>query len=191
MNLFEPYIGNNYHKYRILLVGESHYFSVEQNFSIDDWYNKKITLTKDLEKQCNTKSIINDFLSGEHKIYTIYRFPSKVLSNLLNVDDYEAFTYISFFNFFQRPNFKKGSIDVKDIDIKYGNEAFEKNIDLLKPQIILFLSKKAFQCLNNLPNNCHCLVHPSSAWWYKNNGKYGCKKMRDLLLPIIAKGELK
>jgi len=190
MDFFAPYIGSNYYKYRILLVGESHYFSNKQNFSVKDWYDNKIILTEELKKQCYTKSIVNDFLNGKKKIYTIYRFPAKVIGKLLNKNDYEAFTYVAFFNFFQRPNFQKGSIDVNDLDIKYGNEAFKKNYEMLKPQITLFLSKKAFECLEN-KYNCHCLVHPSSAWWYKNDGKLGCKKMEELLGPIIMKGELK
>ena len=196
----QPYIGDNFHIHKILLIGESHYISDYVNPQLfQTWYEEEVTLPSHIRKQFDTRYIINDFLSNEHsKCYAIYRFPAQVLGDVLHMPYKQAFTYAAFCNYFQRPQLSKGSFqsiydDNRDYD--YAFQSFVLLYEKLQPQITFFLSKKAFLCFNEQQNNeqqsnyknIYGLVHPSSAWWYKDEGKYGCTKMKQYLLSFLRK----
>lgn len=201
-----PYIGENYNTYKILLVGESHYNSLpltkDKKFIFRNWYTTSITLeNNELFNQFNTIYQVNYYLNGGKGLYAIYRFPDKVLSRVFGIPEKKAFTYTSFYNYFQRPNMTKGTFTLcneirlphKDYEYKFAIQAFYMLIFELKPNIIFFLSKKAFNHFKNdatsyIPAHLEYvsatvidLVHPASAWWFKNNGSYGDKKMENAL----------
>ena len=192
-----PYIGSNYSKHKILLIGESHYIKDRIDEHVfDNWYSQDIVLPKHISKQFDTSAVVKQFFNDELGTCAIYRFPSLVLSDVLHVDFKQAFTFTAFYNYFQRPNLGKGSFksiysDNRDCEFAYS--FFKECLSSLSPSLIFFLSKKAFSsyCEHESPSaNMHCLVHPASAWWFRNNGKRGAAKMRDILCKTLSKDSL-
>ena len=188
-----PYVGPYYDKYRIMLVGESHYIKdckVPELFN--SWYVRNINFSEEVSNQFNTTYQVNYFLNKGKGLYAIYRFPANVLARLFMIPYTEAFKYVMFYNYFQRPNLFKGSfksIYDDDRDYTYAAESFLQCIVRYVPEICFFLSKKSYQSLQEYmpvqPKHFHCLVHPRSAWWFMNNGKHGDKKMEELMRSFL------
>lgn len=183
-----PYVGKCYHKYKILLIGESHYIKDEIDPKLFEcYYEQDIDLPKSIKEQFDTNKVVEKFFNDELGVCAIYRFPALVISEVLNVPMKEAFTHCTFYNYFQRPNLGKGSfknIYQDDRDYLYAKQAFEECLRWLKPKLVIFLSRLAYNAYGE--NHYHCLVHPASAWWFRNNGIRGSQKMKDILSEHVA-----
>ena len=191
----QPYIGENYDKFKILLIGESHYINKNLDEKLfKDWYDPAyhIQFPEHISNQFNTTYQVNQFLNKKtSKLYAIYRFPAQCLGKVFGIPYKEAFTYTLFYNYFQRPNLQKGSFKTIFSDNREDIFAAENLLTILLatwPNLVFFLSKKAYQSYMTYATyarrnafNVHCLVHPASAWWFKEDGKYGNKKMEKIL----------
>lgn len=201
-----PFIGCNYEKYRLLLVGESHYIKRE-NLSEDEiiniykeWYNKPTNANEhalEYKAWFTTRNIIKGFQRGyRSKAHTMFSNPGKAMVEVLGnkcPTDSAAFSLVAFCNYFQRPNLEEG----KSMKLLYPNEAritaeiFEKIVDIIKPKGIIFLSKKAYDTYMSYKSKEYSIPidfvhHPTSPWWYKDKGKEKFIKIMEAFFPRIA-----
>ncbi len=59
---------------------------------------------------------------------------------------YDVFTHVSIMNYYQRPAFFGTTFHPVQFDRDYAYENLKKTLKILKPDIILFCSKKAGEC---------------------------------------------
>lgn len=186
-----PFIGEKYNTYKILLIGESHYFPIEtyskRNLNdFEKWYEESdIEFTNESEKSYyNTRQIVGSFIQGNRsRAHNIFRYPAYEFMKLYNqyygieITDSEAFQYFAFYNYFQRPELKKGASFVGDIkDYEQAKEITDSIIKIIEPQITIFLSMKAYHAYSNNGNPLREVFgvdHPDCPWWFrsKKNGK--------------------
>lgn len=125
---YKPFVGSEYEKYKILIVGESHYIGQEYNVEAKDKYDVKYFLDNWLESPCdelikdygdwfNTVKVIEDYMNGNrtkgHLIFTniIKSFSEIVLEEKIQSISNESckkFSCLAFMNFFQMPSIYKG-----------------------------------------------------------------------------------
>jgi hypothetical protein len=91
---------------------------------------------------------------------------------------YEHFAY---YNFFQRPAEKEAKgIEINGKDREVANSIFGKITEILQPEIIIFLSVKAWNNCNKniLANNIiiDFVPHPARPWWNKKSKRYAFKE---------------
>ncbi len=196
---FIPFVGKQYDKTKVLLIGDYHYASDADNEIInnsdasseqivEDWYamnteefNKSYGI-KDI-KYYNTINVVTNYLSYYiGNAFDVFVKPAQVIREVSKgkfKTDAGAFGAIAFYNYFQRPVFKlneKVKSNKKDDEVAYKTLIEINNI--LKPDILVFLSKKAYSSFIkqnkaldseiNL-NKIKWVYHPSSKWW-KNKG---------------------
>ncbi|MDO9153359.1 MAG: hypothetical protein Q7U47_06585 [Paludibacter sp.] len=79
------------------------------------------------------------------------------------------FDHFTFYNFFLRPAQNEGDqLHIDKNDKIEANNVFEKIIQILKPEIVIFLSSKAWNNCNVKKNDdiyINFTAHPSSIWW--------------------------
>lgn len=203
-----PYVGDNYDKTKILLLGESNYID-EVNLSGDvisliqspEWYT---TDSRDEEKLpgegcidwCHNRKIINDTLEKKKNgqstspAHNMYINPAKAFSEVFPqvANPWDAFTYFASMNYFQKPATKTGkSIVPKLEDQQFAVANLCHVVSVLKPETIIFLSKKAFWSYKaNIPVELKELyikpcAHPTCAWWNRDNGKHGREVFKNII----------
>lgn len=188
-----PFIGDNYessnHK-KLLLIGESHYMPEGStvHHDADLWYNGIPTLSEEEQRWCSTCG---------SRGYNTSVFTNRVNSSLheLIKSDNNAWQEVASINYFLRPcdckqnvNGLWRSYDGKDVDCEQAICNFIKILDVLKPDLFVFLScnvcKHAerdypkffggklwdWTSLHNI--NYTYTNHPSSHWWYKPMKNY-------------------
>lgn len=181
-----PYIGLKYNlqKSRILFIGESHYVISKIKKQVDDsYYNDREILQKFYE---NTENYICDLDTRREatkpKRHNIHNNIEKVLKlNGLNYSE------ISFYNFFQKPAFSKKSLVPTDKDIFIANLTFKTICNIIKPNLVFFVSAKSFELLKNKEQynfKIHKICHPTCKWWNKPC-KYGKKGGRGKLIELL------
>ena len=207
-----PYIGKNYEKTKILLVGESHYVDDSKEYSFEDWYTVPVEEKHPLseyKKWFDTRQTIARFINGEYNGVEAGRGNRRMFENPLKVfHDYaknsisdngkEDFCYFAFMNFFQRPASKNGkSIKNTDNDNKIANEILTEVIKITKPETVIFLSKKAHKTYKkfygtSLPCDVRveAVAHPTCMWWNREEGKYGHKKFAAILEETLKEKNL-
>ena len=190
-----PYIGEKYEKYRLLIIGESHYAENDKNgneylSSIDNktYYEKKFEeinvggfKEKEYEKWINTRIVLNhrkDDKVNSGFFTNITSEIAKVIFNNININYYnqnelkKTLDYFAFFNYFKRPSFSQG----KEINSTKEDEDFAFNIskyiiDVIKPKYIAFISKRSYNLFmdrykNDISNlEIEGFQHPSCPWW--------------------------
>ena len=190
---FYPYVGKNYDKYKMLIIGESHYLDKDSTFknTPENWYksNIKNLNNKDQQTTCIRRVVNNIQEDGEdgkvrvdkwRKSRTIWRNIAKIFAefpdHMPQKDEWNLMSYAAVMNGFMRPAEKTGkSIKVEDEDVKKSVEVIDEVLTILKPNYICFASKKAY---NNLvknkklnppltydKDNIIVVPHPASAWW--------------------------
>lgn len=176
-----PFIGKSYHKYKILLLGESHYFP-EKSFchkSPEDWYNgSNAMLTCNEQAWINTRRVVNNEHSNSQpkpqkwkKSRTIYRnIESAMIESGFPMTD-NLFCHVAYMNAFQRPAEETGeSIRVHPIDVEQSIVVINQVIDILKPRSVCFVSSKASKVLaNKISIKSDVVSHPASAWWNRES----------------------
>lgn len=201
-----PYIGPQYNEFRILLIGESHYLPRndkgeplynEEQFAC--WYEKKTMeiLREDIDHAnwFNTRHVVNNFLEHHRsRAYSIFSKPTKVFCEVtkeqwgVNINDSDAFRCFAFCNYFQRPEFSYGkSISVSDEDCRKSREIIQKVIDILQPQKIIFISKKAFEYFDSTDSRIQYVNHPTSSSW---NNKNGSEKFQKIITEYLNENSI-
>ena len=179
-----PFIGRHYPETRILILGESHYLSNEESEEtkqMRDWYKRP---TQDFSfkwpSNFDTRGVVHNYLTGwRSKASTMFSKPAKALIEawgLKDVNDSEAFTGFAFFNYFQRPaSYSGSSISLTKEDEEQAASILSQLIKILKPNKVVFLSKKAFnsyyrQVREVDSNLIEYVYHPTSSYWNDEDG---------------------
>lgn len=172
-----PFVGKNYEKTKLLLVGESHYLPPNSSANlIANWYEgNSQSLSAEEYMWTHTAMIINntDFKSKGHRIYANLE---KVLSQVIGQTEDTGLVHCAYMNFFQRPaEESKGSIQVKDKDRAVGNDVLRQVCHILKPRMIYFVSRKAFGAYSQTEKLAPWMgqgAHPSCSWWNRKTSYY-------------------
>ena len=121
-----PFIGTNYKKAGVLLVGESHYINqtidnikYDNSYFLNHWWNgtHKDISNEPFSGWYNTRGVINNYLDGKrskgHSIFTnlVKAFSECILGqkiDKISKENSQAFHYFAFMNFFQMPSLING-----------------------------------------------------------------------------------
>ena len=180
--LMLPYIGFNYQEHRVLLVAESHYLGNEEDrkkvANFKEWYEDKGDITLSQEGHINTRKVVEQWFSNGNGLFQKIK---KELKNA-NIDIKYFWEKIAFMNFFIVPS-TNGSREIcstKEVEEKSLTN-FEQVIKILKPNYILFLSKRSYYIFERKNSEylkkASSFCHPTSLWWYRKR-KDG-KKSKD------------
>ncbi|MBA6292759.1 hypothetical protein H4J58_16775 [Colwellia sp. MB3u-70] len=198
-----PWIGGEYNEQeiKILVVGESYFFK-EATFhhNTSNWYSKtfKDNLSDkigDLSKRSGhrvrhhiTRSIDNSFKKNKKKTHPMHRNLHDVLLKTeifkpRNSKNSTPFDFIAYINYFQRPAESAGaSISENKIDLQVALETIKNIISIIKPNIVMFASVKAYKAartdkllsfLDNYGVLYDYSAHPCSQHWNRACKKYG------------------
>lgn len=157
-----PYIGSEYEKYKVLIVGESHYLGE------DDDREKVKDFKKWLTDKNEIKLIKSEYINTRLVVNNKQPFFSRIKKEVINIENF--WNKVSFMNFFIVPsiNGSRGIEVSKDIEEK-SLENFENVLNVIKPNYILFLSKKSYYIFEKSNSkylkNTFGFGHPSSPWW--------------------------
>lgn len=174
---------------KLLMVGESNYFD-DNDVPYSDfrdatrWYEDA---DAKLIPAYRVKDVSNDI--GYKTFDKVFAVMGKVLAEH-GIEHGEGLAEGAFYNYFLRPALAEGGnrgFKPENIDNEVAGVALAGIIQVISPDIIIFLSKKAYlafkaYCERNalLYANIYIdhLSHPSSSWWYR----YECaKRFEDLL----------
>lgn len=187
---FLPHIPKYYGKKgkRIFIIGESHYLPKEydRQITVDTWYNNPESvyhlISENSVEWINTRGVIN-FYSGPAKLSRGHR----IFQNLDNAfaetfKGNRVFENTVYFNYFQRPaEIQGGSINIQKLDSEKALENLKGLNEILKPELIIFTSSKAFKNFSQnasddlrqkLPQ-VESVPHPACAWWNRTSKNYG------------------
>ncbi len=197
---YKPFIGQNFHKVRVLFVGESHYIKEGNTMDYTGWYEKS---TAKLFENCtneerenigwfNTRGVINYFLNkNPSRASGIFREPAKVIMEIMGdscTSFPEAFSYMAFCNYFQRPALLQGQTfhQIIDGEFEITRNIFDEIIKIMKPEMIVFLSRKAYFAYNRSPEGVIIknYQHPACSWWTRKNCH---EQLKIALEPIFSK----
>lgn len=122
-----PFVGEDYDKYRVLHVGESHYICLnkenEQKYNMDyfkeNWFSNKCEEILQLDEGAyNTRKVIEDYIrygmSGGRRYFRIFQNVANAFvdSGLVEENNYEnkrdIYENMVFMNFFQMPSLYEG-----------------------------------------------------------------------------------
>ncbi|OWV19386.1 hypothetical protein B7982_14255 [Fibrobacter sp. UWB2] len=135
-----PFVGDYYeqksHK-KLLLLGESHYLPKKTSVCFDEkeWYDKKIDLKGEDYNYCNTR---NTWVGGASPFHHNVR---ESLNFIFKCND--PWQHVAFFNYFLRPAPKGKEFKVGKKDAELAVKNLIQVVDILIPDRIVFLSKKA------------------------------------------------
>lgn len=195
----ETFVGDNYGKggsLKVLYYGESPFLpnNKGETLSVEDWYSKtskELGLNDKDRAWINTKEIIrNDVINSplKDKSHSMFRNIGNVHGEALNKGDYRtALDDLSYGNYFKKPaGITGGSIKVTEMDKEVAYDAFKKDLETLKPDKLVFSSKKAYDTVietttkrgdNNilqfLKERAVVVPHATSAWWNRKSKAYG------------------
>lgn len=196
-----PFIGRHYEKARILLVGESHYIkNIDQegeayrSYYAEQWYREPLPDGFPHHLWFTTRYVIHRFqVNRRSRSYSMFRNPAEEALQaweLENVTDSEVFNAFAFMNYFQKPAAQAGeSFDnsgdyIGEDSEEDAGDTIDNNkqayrnllavIDILKPKLVIFLSKKAYNVFikqkkdEKTQSKCpdiKAVVHPTCSHW--------------------------
>ena len=192
----KPFVGKNYGKgtnRKIMLVAESHYLpptSVISNSS-EIWYNSnQEDLSNEEVRWINTRGI----LQGNWKPagHMIFRELNSRMSEFMDTTEFRAMTNVAFMNGFQRPSPETGdSIKhfCRKIDYEIGAKTINSVIKILKPDLVIFVSKLSWDKLRwKIPKQKNevkyeFVCHPGTGgrYWHNKNYEHGLKKFKRII----------
>lgn len=132
-----PFVGSDYDKYRIFLIGESHFINQDKDknditlLDFEKWWEEPcLHLLENSAGWVDTRNVINNYMSGKTGSYSIFTnivksFSRTVLDKdikCISLEDKQLFSYFAFMNFFQMPSLYSG--------VKYW-DALKKSAKLL------------------------------------------------------------
>ena len=190
--LMLPYIGSEYEKYKVLIVGESHYLGEDDDREKVKDFKKWLTDKNEIKlikpEYINTRCVVKEHCNNKNK----QPFFSMIKKEIINVENF--WNKVSFMNFFIVPSIN-GSREIEALkDMKEKSlENFENVLDVIKPNYILFLSKKSY-CIFEKSNskylkNTFGFGHPSSPWWSRKrkDGKKYKEEFKEKIEEIFDK----
>lgn len=190
--LMLPYIGSEYEKYKVLIVGESHYLGKDDDREKVKDFNKWLADKNEIklmnEEYINTRKVVEKHCSNNNK----QPFFSNIKKEIINIEKF--WDKVSFMNFFIVPSIN-GSRTIavsKDIEEK-SLENFENVLDVIKPNYILFLSKKSYYIFEKSNSkylkNTFGFGHPSRPWWSRKrkDGKKYKEEFKEKIEEIFDK----
>ena len=190
--LMLPYIGSEYEKYKVLIVGESHYLGEDDDREkvkdFKKWLTDKNEIKLIKSEYINTRCVVKEHCNNKNK----QPFFSMIKKEIINVENF--WNKVSFMNFFIVPSIN-GSREIEALkDMKEKSlENFENVLDIIKPNYILFLSKKSY-CIFEKSNskylkNTFGFGHPSSPWWSRKrkDGKKYKEEFKEKIEEIFDK----
>lgn len=168
-----PFVGCQYTgaQARILLVGESHYLPKAQTRHMDaqKWYQGQEAdfMPGEGLGWINTRQILNKKTGGwKDQGHAIYRHLDKALFEAGFQSGDSALENVAFMNGFQRPARERLSLKVTPEDVEVGRETLAAVIDIVQPDGVIFVSRKAAHYLSGGLDTAYSSVpHPASAWW--------------------------
>ena len=190
---FVPYIAEGYgDSKKILLIWESYYASNKDSTEIvkspEKWYfdapQESIDKLKEFGRQNEEACRHWNFASKMHPDGIDRK--SSTFANVANVfkefmpKGEDPFSYCAGYNFYLRPAKERDSIKDKPIDREIAAKTLLKVIDILKPEYVVFLSKKSYgvfkkECKGfkqEFPSVVFvAFAHPSRYWWNRKHGK--------------------
>ena len=169
-----PFIGREYSKARILLLGECHSLNKESTANQDPkkWFiNNHSALNEDEIRRTNTRLDVNDFIKAKSKRVMFGR-----IDKALKDSNFSGIQSIAFMNAFQRPAIGNGkSLKIHDIDIEQSAKVINLVITIIEPRHLCFFSKNAHNALSEALNfdhsSIHVVAHPSCGWWTHKTSK--------------------
>ena len=195
--IMKPFIGENYFnaKKKILVIAESHFFDHEptsKNPSVNPdintgpskWYGSTLkVLDPSKYDSINTRKIV------ETSTHPVFKELEIILSMSMEKYNNRSINNIAFMNGFQRPANKKGQ-SIKQLasekDFKVGKETVSKVIEIIKPDLVLFISKYAWEKigkqLDKLENTQYEFINHPASIRYWHNAKYPNSKYKLLEL---------
>lgn len=157
-----PFVGDDYispkHK-KLLLIGDSHYMPPDSSIhhSASLWYGGSPTLSQDEHDHCNTRDTWKGGKSPFHK---------HIRSSLNSISNYvDVWDHVAFYNYFLRPadnpctEDAEGSSSYEKFWKSHGGEQEDREhaiknllnvITILKPELVVFLSKLTIICAEGL-----------------------------------------
>jgi len=190
--LMLPYIGSEYEKYKVLIVAESHYLREDSDREkvkdFTKWLADKNEIKLMNEEYINTRKVVKKHCSNNNK----QPFFSNIKKEIINIEKF--WDKVSFMNFFIVPsiNGSRAIAVSKDIE-KKSLENFENVLDVIKPNYILFLSKKSYYIFEKSNSkylkNTFGFGHPSSPWWSRKrkDGKKYKEEFKEKIEEIFDK----
>ncbi len=192
-----PFIGEKYGESRLLLIGESHYVPENEINCVnrEDFYEVSFEELQDGDYKgwIDTRSVF------ERRVYYGYDFKqffSNTATEIAKVKNKtsdlsleqrrEAMHQYAFMNYFKRPSYSKGKtisgLTRKDYEVAYDVSRYI--IDVLKPRLIIFLSRKAYNAFCQCDQDgvlvskysVKCVSHPSSCWWNRKRKDGRCAR---------------
>ncbi len=158
-----PFIGDDYDKTRLLILGESHYLPPKDSWRVAKWYESSVSEWLSEEFNEDKSEIFeneNQWIgctytmglvrSRAHRIYNDLENALRATGRTEFGSGLDASAYM---NFFQRPaEINGGSIHNKDMDNIYAAETLQSVCEILKPTKIYFASTRAYNGLGTFIN---------------------------------------
>ena len=177
---------------KLLLIGESNYFNdndvPESDFlNSEKWYtgaDAKLSPEK-------RKTDVSNYIS-----YPTFNKVFNIMDEVLDesgIEHLDGLGEAAFYNYFLRPAYDNGTekgFDAQFIDETVAGEALVGIIDVIFPEVVVFLSKKAYDSFISYCKTkgqtfdgimMDCVSHPASIWWNRDEGVYGKVKFKNLL----------
>lgn len=190
-----PFIGDYYssskHK-KLLLIGESYYLPNETvlHHSATNWYKSNQSQLNDEEVEwINCNGLLTcDWQSAGHQIY---REINSCIFSLGIKSDKRAIDEVSYTNYFQRPAEKEGEsfkYFCTEEDIQKSHEILTAVINIMNPEIIIFVSKYSWDIGGSKIRNTYSnkvvdfVCHPGTGGRYWHNVEYPNNKMKFMKL---------
>ena len=118
-----PFVGDEYDKYRILHIGESHYINQKYDsekygieYFVKWWKNPCNEILDDSPGYVDTRYVLSNYMNGINGSYSIFinftkSFSRVVLNKEISKifhEDKALYKYVAFMNYFQMPSLYKG-----------------------------------------------------------------------------------
>ncbi len=203
-----PFIGEKYRESGLLLIGESHYVPEDavECVNIEDFYDTDFDdLPKGEYKDwINTRNVFEKRVYNKCDFKNFFSNPATEIARVINRSDnltmdqrIAAMHYYAFMNYFKRPSYDAGKTieGLTGKDYRYAYEISSAIIEILAPELIIFLSKKAYYSFCESDKNdklrsqytVKSVSHPSSCWWNRKrkDGRTAQKDFYDYISTIL------
>ncbi|PWL88521.1 MAG: hypothetical protein DBY14_02865 [Escherichia coli] len=185
---YMAFVGDNYEKYKILHIGESHYLNQDRNdddnkYSLkyfNNWWSDECSeLKNDYEEYYNTRGVLKNYLDGDRKKgYTIFRNMLDVFCDVYGVEkngDTDLYNNFAFMNFFQIPSLYKGISF--DNSLKFAPENANKSyVKSFYQKAVVNSSKVVDEVIEILNPTVIVFSSSKSINEYKKYGKFALDK---------------
>lgn len=203
-----PFIGEKYEESRLLLIGESHYVKSDEVDCVNrrDFYDVPFDDLKEGEYKgwIHTRNVFERRVYNHEDFKAFFYNPATEIAKAIHHTDelskeqkIEAMHSYAFMNYFKRPAYNAGKTikGLTDTDKKYAYEISCSIIDVLNPNLIVFMSKKAYNSFFEFDKDSKvgskyiikCVSHPCSAWWNRKrkDGKNGKEEFYEYVTEIL------